>query len=109
MACLGQISTQLLQRVHLPESMTKSVEIASTGQLRRQSLQAVGLLLIYGAAMITRTALEPRLVGRQLGLDPLVTLFALYAGYKIWGIGGMIFSPLLAVTAKQLLPEQRKK
>ena len=48
--------------------------------------------------------LEPRLVGRHLGLDPLATLFALYAGYKLWGIGGMILAPLLTATALQLVP-----
>ena len=41
-------------------------------------------------------------MGKQLGLDPLLTLAALYTGYRIWGIGGMILSPLIAVTAVQL-------
>lgn len=77
--------------------------------LQADRARALGLLGIYIVISVIRSVLEPKLVGRQLGLDPLVTLFALYAGYKIWGIGGMIFSPLLAVTAKQLLPEQRKK
>lgn len=65
--------------------------------------RAVGLIGIYTVITLTRSVLEPRLVGRHLGLDPLVTLAALYAGYKLWGIGGMILSPLLAVTAVQLL------
>ena len=63
------------------------------------NLLAIGLLATYGAASICRTLWEPRLLGKQLGLDPLVTLMALYFGYQAWGILGMIFSPLLAVTA----------
>ena len=31
-----------------------------------------------------------------------MTLIALYAGYRIWGIGGIILAPLLAVTATEL-------
>ena len=62
----------------------------------------LGLWGIWGIATLLRTILEPRLVGKQLGLDPLVTLLAMYAGYRIWGILGMIFAPLLAVTAAQL-------
>ena len=58
---------------------------------------------------LTRSMLEPRLVGRHLGLDPLVTLVTLYVGYKLWGLAGMILSPLLAVTMVQLLPENRRK
>ena len=70
--------------------------------LQGQSLQAVGLLCTYAAAMLTRTALEPRLIGRQLGLDPLVTLIAFYAGYKFFGVPGMLFAPILAAAAKSL-------
>ena len=74
--------------------------------LRRESLQAVGLLLTYGAAMITRTALESRLVGRQLGLDPLATLAALYLGYRFWGIPGLVVTPILASAARSLTPHK---
>ena len=56
---------------------------------------ALGLLGTYAAAAVLRSVLEPKLVGRQLGLDPLATLVALYAGFRLWGIGGMILAPLL--------------
>lgn len=72
--------------------------------LQGDQVLALGLLGLYGGASLTRSILEPRLVGHQLGLDPLVTLIALYAGYKLWGIGGMLLSPLLAVTALQAAP-----
>lgn len=75
--------------------------------LQGQRLQALGLLGLYAAAMLIRTALEPRLVGKQLGLDPLITLMALYAGYRLWGIAGMILAPMLAVAVSQLLRDQR--
>lgn len=64
--------------------------------------RSLGLLVTYLAAVLLRTAMEPRLVGRQLGLDPLATLLALYAGYRLFGLAGMILSPLLAVTALRL-------
>lgn len=64
--------------------------------------RALGLLGVWGIAALLRTVLEPRLVGKQLGLDPLITLLAMYTGYRLWGIIGMILSPLLAVTLLQL-------
>lgn len=70
--------------------------------LQGDRVRALGLFATYLAAMLVRSALEPRLVGKQLGLDPLVTLLALYAGYRLWGVGGMILSPILAVTVTQL-------
>ncbi len=63
---------------------------------QQKALRSVGLLCIYAAAVLTRTTLEPRLVGRHLGLDPLVTLLALYLGYRFWGISGMLLAPMLA-------------
>lgn len=74
--------------------------------LQGESLRAIGLLCTYGAAMITRTVLEPKLVGRHLGLDPLVTLAALYTGYRFWGFLGLLLTPILASAAKSLFPEK---
>ncbi|MBQ4641521.1 MAG: sporulation integral membrane protein YtvI [Oscillospiraceae bacterium] len=64
--------------------------------LQHDHLRSIGLLCLYAAAVLTRTVLEPRLVGRQLGMDPLVTLLFLYLGFRFWGILGMIFMPMLA-------------
>lgn len=65
-------------------------------------VRSIGLLAIYAAAVTTRSILEPRLIGRQMGLDPLVTLMALYLGFRLWGILGMLLAPLAAATAIQL-------
>ena len=71
--------------------------------------RAVGLAGIYATISLTRSILEPKLVGRQLGLDPLVTLIALYIGYKLWGIGGMLLAPIITVMILQLAPEKGKE
>ena len=70
--------------------------------LQDDSIRALGILGIYAAAALTRSMLEPKLVGQHLGLDPLATLIALYIGYRLWGVGGMVLAPLLTVTALQL-------
>lgn len=77
--------------------------------LQGNNLQAIGLLAIYAVASLLRSVLEPRLVGKQLGLDPLVTLLAFYAGYRLWGLTGMLLSPVLAVVVIQLLQSTKKQ
>lgn len=71
----------------------------------------VGLLVLYGVAALTRQALEPRLIAKQIGLNPLVTLMALYIGFRVMGVGGMILFPICAILLKQLWagspPERR--
>lgn len=70
--------------------------------LQGDTVRGIGLLGVYAAVSLLRSVLEPRLVGRQLGLDPLVTLAAMYAGYRLFGFGGMILAPLLAVILTQV-------
>lgn len=80
---------------------------AAVSFVKGKLLRGVILLCTYAAAMITRAALEPRLVGRQLGLDPLSTLVALYAGFRLWGFAGMVLTPILACAAKSLIKPSR--
>ena len=77
--------------------------------LQGQTVRAIGLTSTYLTVTLVRSALEPKLLGKHLGLDPLVTLMAMYTGYKIWGIGGMLLAPLMAVTAVQIVPERREQ
>lgn len=72
--------------------------------LQQEGARAVGLLGTYAVASLTRSILEPKLLGHHLGLDPLITLMALYAGYKLWGFMGMILAPMLAVAVIQIVP-----
>lgn len=64
--------------------------------LQGKQLLAIGLLAIYGCTFVTRTALEPRLIGRSLNLDPLLTLVFLYVGFRFWGFLGLVLTPILA-------------
>lgn len=77
--------------------------------LQGDSLRAIGLLAVYAVVSLLRSVLEPRLVGKQLGLDPLITLLAIYAGYRLWGLPGMLLAPILAVAATQIFLRPEKQ
>lgn len=77
--------------------------------LQGDTPRAIGIGSLYIVVTLTRSMLEPKLLGRHLGLDPLVTLMAMYAGYKLWGITGMFLAPILAVVAVQILPEGKRE
>ena len=66
--------------------------------------RALGLLGLYAVAALLRSILEPKIVGKHLGLDPLATLIAMYCGYRLWGIAGMLLLPMLSAAAMQMLP-----
>lgn len=60
-----------------------------------------GLLLLYGVTWLTRTVLEPRLMGRQAGVPPLLSLAAMYAGFRLLGVWGLLLAPLAVFLAAQ--------
>ncbi len=55
---------------------------------------AIGLIVIYLTILVVRNFAEPKIVGDQLGLHPLVTLISIYLGYLWMGVGGMILLPI---------------
>lgn len=74
--------------------------------LQEDTPRAIGLTSLYVTVTLTRSMLEPKFLSRHLGLDPLVTLMALYVGFRLWGIGGMILAPILTVIALQITAER---
>lgn len=75
--------------------------------LQDNVVRGIGLLAIYAVAWLSRSILEPKLVGRGLGLDPLATLIAIYAGWKLWGIAGMLLAPILTLAVTQVAKQMR--
>ena len=55
-----------------------------------------GLLILYGVITILRQIIEPHIVGNTIGIHPVLTLFSMYAGLRLFGIGGMILAPSVA-------------
>lgn len=55
---------------------------------------AIGLGVLYGTVTVVRQFIEPKIVGKQLGLDPLVTLISIYLGYIWFGVSGMLLIPI---------------
>lgn len=56
----------------------------------------VGLLILYAVVTVVRQFVEPKIVGDQLGLNPLVALISIYLGYIWFGVAGMLLIPITA-------------
>lgn len=69
----------------------------------------IGLLILFVIVYIIRQIAEPRILSSQMNVHPLVTLFAMYAGLKILGIGGMIIAPFLAFVIKTIYNSIKKE
>ena len=72
----------------------------------------IGLLLLFAVVEVVRQVLEPRLIGSMLGVHPLLSLFSLYLGARLFGLFGIILGPCLAVILRALwryMPQENKK
>lgn len=58
---------------------------------------AIGLSALYVIIIVVRQILEPKVLATNVGLDPLVTLIALFVGLKLWGFVGLIAGPAAVV------------
>ena len=66
----------------------------------------VGLLVLYAVSTLLRQILEPKLIGEGLGIHPLLSLAAMYAGLRLFGVWGMILAPLLTAGLVGFLPRE---
>lgn len=57
----------------------------------------IGLLIVWGIICIFRRVAEPKAVGSQTGLSPVLSLVSMYVGMKLAGVLGMIFGPVLCM------------
>ncbi len=57
-------------------------------------LKALGCLVLYAVCILIRELLEPRLIGKKIGLPPLFVLVALFVGVRLFGVMGIIKGPL---------------
>jgi len=60
----------------------------------------ISLLILYIIIVVIRYMIEPKVVGQQLGIHPLISLISIYVGAKVMGPIGVILGPTIAVVIK---------
>ena len=63
---------------------------------------AVELMIIWGVIVLFRRVMEPKIVGDQTGLSPILSLISIYVGMRVGGVLGMILGPILTLVVLNL-------
>ncbi len=63
---------------------------------------AFGILGMYLFITIVRQLIEPKIVGTQIGIYPLLTLIAMYTGVQLIGVLGLIVGPIVLIILKNV-------
>ena len=54
----------------------------------------IELFVIYGIVTVVRNFVEPKIVGAQLGLHPIITLVSMFIGLRLFGFWGLFGLPV---------------
>ena len=57
----------------------------------------VALAVLFVVHEVIRQVIEPRIVGKHLGIHPIITLVLLYVGYSLFGVFGLLLIPVFTV------------
>ncbi len=63
---------------------------------------AIGLTVIYVVITVIRNIIEPKIVGQQIGLHPIIMLICMFVGVRLFGFLGLFLLPITVIIIKNL-------
>ena len=60
----------------------------------------IALIIVYAIILVTRQLLEPKIVGKNIGIHPIFTLLAMYTGFRLIGLLGLFVGPIVLIILK---------
>ena len=64
-----------------------------------------GIIILYVIIMIVRNVIEPKIIGKQIGLHPLIALICVFVGLKLFGFIGIFLLPFSVMFVYKLFNE----
>ncbi len=61
-----------------------------------------GLLVLWGVISLVRRVMEPKVIGKEMGLPPLLMLAVMLVGLRVAGFWGLILFPVAAMLIREL-------
>lgn len=83
-------------------SGTAMIPWAILSSLNGDIVLGVAILGLWVIMSIVRQFLEPKLISKHIGIHPAFTLIAMYTGYKLWNVWGLILGPILLIILKNI-------
>lgn len=83
-------------------SGTVMVPWAVVDMILGQYGEAAALMAVWGVIALFRQLAEPKILGNQTGLSPILSLVGIYVGMKLGGVLGMVMGPLLLLVCINL-------
>lgn len=69
----------------------------------------IAIVVLWIIMSIVRQFLEPKIVSGKIGIHPIFTLIAMYTGFKLIGIMGMLVGPIVLIIVKSIISKEIDK
>lgn len=63
---------------------------------------AIGLVVLYLLITAVRNIIEPRIIGANVGVHPLIMLLSVFIGLRLFGAAGVLLVPMTVIVLKNL-------
>lgn len=63
---------------------------------------ALAIIVLWVIMSVVRQFVEPKVVGKHIGIHPIFTLIAMYTGFKAIGVLGMFIGPIILIILKNI-------
>lgn len=64
--------------------------------------KAFVIVLTYLGCVVIRQVIEPKMIGRKMGMRPIYTLLSMYVGFQLFGVIGFLLGPLGVLIGREL-------
>ena len=62
----------------------------------------IAIIILLIIMSVVRQILEPKLVSKNIGVHPIFTLIAMYTGFKVIGVIGLLIGPIVLIIVKNI-------
>lgn len=101
-ASLYAVIVSILDALPLLGTAVLLLPAAAIFALRRKFRTSVIIVAVFIICYCVREILEPRIMGKNAGLSPILTMATMYAGYRLFGLTGVITGPFAYIAANEL-------
>ena len=99
---LSAIGIAFIDALPILGSSTIMIPWAIIEAINGDIVLGVAIIILLSIMAVVRNIIEPKLVSKHIGIHPVFTLIAMYTGYKLMGVMGMIIGPILLIILKYI-------
>ena len=77
--------------------------------IQGNAVAGIAVFALWLAWSVIKQFLEPKFVSKQMGMHPIFTLIAMYTGFKLFGVIGLLLGPIIFLIIREVFSNNVNK